>query len=38
MNLRIETPRHPGLDPGPAFSLLQTEEEGGCRVKPGMTI
>jgi methylenetetrahydrofolate--tRNA-(uracil-5-)-methyltransferase len=29
--------RHPGLEPGPACSYWR-REEGGCRVKPGMTV
>ena len=28
---------HPGLDPGSTSSLL-VPKDGGCRVKPGMTI
>ena len=29
-------PRHPGLDPGPAF-LTVCRKKGGSRVKHGMT-
>jgi len=29
--------RHPGLDPGSTFFSIPVEEEGGCRIKSGMT-
>src|SRR4051794_11510287 len=33
----VSPPRHPDLEPGPPF-LLATRQEGGCRIKSGMTI
>jgi len=39
LDVRVNLPRHPGLDPGPASSLIRRrEKEGGPRVKPGMTM
>ncbi|HLL31043.1 MAG TPA: hypothetical protein VK403_08610 [Allosphingosinicella sp.] len=32
-----ERNRHPGLDPGSTFFSIPVEEEGGCRIKSGMT-
>ena len=29
--------RHPGLDPGSTFFSIPVEEQGGCRIKSGMT-
>jgi len=29
--------RHPGLDPGSTFFSTPVEEEGGCRIKSGVT-
>jgi hypothetical protein len=29
--------RHPGLDPGPTFSMRLAAKTGGCRIKSGMT-
>jgi len=29
--------RHPGLEPGSAFSSYKVEKAGGCRIKSGMT-
>jgi hypothetical protein len=34
----IRLNRHPGLDPGSIFfNALEIKEEGGCRIKSGMT-
>jgi hypothetical protein len=35
---RLTRERHPGLDPGSTFLLPMEGEEGGCRIKSGMTI
>src|SRR4051794_4791018 len=33
----IPPPRHPGLDPGSTFFSVGSENEGGCRIRSGMT-
>jgi hypothetical protein len=35
-----QSTRHPGLDPGSIFVTRgeEEEEEGGCRIKSGMTM